>query len=336
VEDNLHTPDEVILLIGNQPSLTNNNVVFERAGYGTVSRHMLIRPEWEEAGFFNSGLARVRSGNNYGYIDKTGALAIAPRFPMARGFSEGRAVISMASSGDSAYQYITTDGNLLANDSWDDAGDYKEGFARVGLLGKYGYLDANGKLAIPTRWIAVGDFSQGLAWVNTAADSDPPSYGFINQKGELVIPSTWDEVQNFSEGLAAVKKNGLWGYIDQKGKQVIENKYREARSFSESVAAVRVDYLSLDKWVYIGNTGALAVTGTWLDAGDYHKGLAQVADSNGQLIINKLGTRQLPPDWQLAQNQPLADVALVTRALPNRGIEAAYMELSGRIIWRSE
>ena len=336
-ESNLRIPDEVFLLIGRQPHLAGQTVVFEKAGYGTETSRMLIRPEWEEAGAFSSGLARVRSANKYGYIDKNGSWAIEPRFPSARDFSEGRAVVTMESADEEEIdRYITTEGKLLTNDFWQNAGDFKEGLAHVTVNGKVGFIDLDGKMVIPPKWSGTGDFHQGLAWVKSTQDSGQSAYGFIDRKGVLVIPLQWDEVRDFSEGLAAVKKGALWGYINPGGKSVIEPKYQEAHPFSESVAAVKVDYFSLEKWIYINLSGELAITGTWLEAGDFHKGVAQVGDSNGRLIMNRDGNRLLPGEWRLAQNQPQGNVILITRQPPGKSLEVAYIDLTGRIIWRGE
>ena len=65
---------------------------------------------------------------------------------------------------------------------FDDARDFKEGFASVKKDGKYGY---------------------------------------INTKGEQIIECKFDYACDFSEGFARVEKDGKWGYINTKGCFVI-------------------------------------------------------------------------------------------------------------------
>ena len=52
-----------------------------------------IPPQFEEADSFSEGLARVKSGNKWGYIDKTGKLVIQPQLDEANSFSEGVALV---------------------------------------------------------------------------------------------------------------------------------------------------------------------------------------------------------------------------------------------------
>jgi WG containing repeat len=53
----------------------------------------VIPPQFEFAGSFSQGLARVQLRNRIGYIDKTGKLVISPQFDDAGSFSEGLATI---------------------------------------------------------------------------------------------------------------------------------------------------------------------------------------------------------------------------------------------------
>ncbi|MBI1929008.1 WG repeat-containing protein [Candidatus Poribacteria bacterium] len=39
---------------------------------------MVIKPQFDDAGFFDEGVARVKTGNRYGYIDKNGKYVWKP------------------------------------------------------------------------------------------------------------------------------------------------------------------------------------------------------------------------------------------------------------------
>lgn len=86
-----------------------------------------VKPKYQEAGPFMEGLAPVKLGGKYGYIDK-----------------DGKCVIP--------YKY-------------ESAGVFSEGLARVSMNGKYGYIDRNGKQVIPYKFSDAGDFIDGLAEV---------------------------------------------------------------------------------------------------------------------------------------------------------------------------
>jgi hypothetical protein len=45
-----------------------------------------LKPIYNEASYFEYGLAPVKIGNKFGFIDKTGKVVIAPKFDNAFGF----------------------------------------------------------------------------------------------------------------------------------------------------------------------------------------------------------------------------------------------------------
>jgi S-layer homology domain/WG containing repeat len=53
----------------------------------------VIPPQFDAADDFVAGLARVQTGNQWGYIDKTGKFVISPQFDEANSFSEGLALV---------------------------------------------------------------------------------------------------------------------------------------------------------------------------------------------------------------------------------------------------
>jgi WG containing repeat len=47
---------------------------------------MIIPPQYDVAYGFSEGLARIRVGDKWGYIDKTGQMAIPPQYEYTSGF----------------------------------------------------------------------------------------------------------------------------------------------------------------------------------------------------------------------------------------------------------
>jgi uncharacterized lipoprotein YddW (UPF0748 family) len=58
-----------------------------------LSNLMAIPPQFDQADSFSEGLARVRIGDKWGYIDQTGQFVISPQFDEANSFSEGVALV---------------------------------------------------------------------------------------------------------------------------------------------------------------------------------------------------------------------------------------------------
>jgi hypothetical protein len=138
---------------------------------------------------FSEGLAPVKKGGKWGYVDTTGKFVIQPRFNYAKSFSEGLAAVNIGE-------------------------------------GKWGYIDRSGKFVIPAKFgiDELGSdghlFSEGLALVYSGEDPV-----FIDKQGNTVLKPNFTDVERFVGGLAAVKNKHEsgeeWrGYIDKKGKFV--------------------------------------------------------------------------------------------------------------------
>ncbi|MBC8871714.1 MAG: WG repeat-containing protein [Planctomycetes bacterium] len=90
-------------------------------------------------GSFSEGLARVKVGDKFGYVDTSGRLVIAPRFDEASSFQENLAAVRI---GD-AWGYIDRRGTVVAKGGsgkeakWNDAEGFHGGLARVHIGGEF-------------------------------------------------------------------------------------------------------------------------------------------------------------------------------------------------------
>jgi hypothetical protein len=254
---------------------------------------MVVEPRYQSAGEFHEGLARIYvwskmtcasreftsddaplyafrlpeddnsdipncfpEGGKFGYIEKTGKVAIAPQFFVAQDFAEGLAAVRVEETANS----------------------------------KYGYIDRTGRMVIGPRFHQARPFSEGLAAVETSArvvgkQVVDIAWGFIDKAGLLKIPARYNFAGNFSEGLAriAIQLGVSMGYIDRDGKMIISPRFSEASDFSEGLAAA-----CSDKCVYIDRSGTAVLTrhhATW----PFSDGLAVIGISAPQVYINKKG-----------------------------------------------
>lgn len=109
-------------------------------GYKQYDRIVIV-PKFEEAGLFNEGVAPVRLGGKYGYIDRDGKCAIPYRFEYSRVFSEG---LAMAKLGGKC-GYIDKNGKVVIPYKYTEAGDFIDGLAAVIFNGNKGYIDKTGQ-----------------------------------------------------------------------------------------------------------------------------------------------------------------------------------------------
>ena len=61
----------------------------DKWGYATVDKEIVIRPQFNEAGWFSEGMAAVKIGKKFGYINRTGKVVIPARYTVAKSFRKG-------------------------------------------------------------------------------------------------------------------------------------------------------------------------------------------------------------------------------------------------------
>src|SRR6218665_1099648 len=107
-------------------------------------------------------LARVNIGGEYGYygyIDKTGKMAIEPQFDDAGDFKEGLAMIRMGNK----WGYADKTAKIAIKPQCDEAGYFKKGLAMILTGNKRGYAERTGKIAIKPQFDDAAHFQEGLA-----------------------------------------------------------------------------------------------------------------------------------------------------------------------------
>lgn len=165
--------------------------------------------EYDKVYPFSEDLARIRKGDEYGFIDKSGKEVIPSVYDEARPFEEGLARVYK----DGKWGFIDKTGKVvILSLIYDEVLTFSEGLARVKKGGKYGYIDKTGKMVIPLSYYLADSFSEGLAFVGKG-DWGKWIYGFIDKTGKEIIPLIYQSASDFSEGVAPVLKDGKWGII---------------------------------------------------------------------------------------------------------------------------
>lgn len=185
--------------------------------------------EFDEVGPHRSGLARVRRGECWGYVDVQGELVIEPRFAQARDFVEGLAAVQL---GD-AWTWITPTGRTLCEPRYERVFDASAGIGIFEHGGTRGFVSPSGE-TLAEGLESAHEFRDGLAAIQQRA-----RWGFMDTSGQIVIPPRFASVMGFSEGLAAVRSGGAWGFIDTTGQFVIPPTLSSCGSFHEGRAWVR-------------------------------------------------------------------------------------------------
>lgn len=180
----------------------------------------------------------------------------------------------------------------IVEDKYREVGDFSEGLAAVKELFYWGFIDHTGKEVISCQYGGAKEFSEGLA----AVYSDG-KWGFIDKAGNVVVSFRYDNVQNFSEGLAVVYADGKYGFIDKTGREVVPCKYGNAESFSNGRALV---YNSAEAFYgYVDQAGNEIIPCQYSDARSFSDGFALVRVGSAWTVIDLMGNKMLPEQYQV-------------------------------------
>lgn len=250
----------------------------------TKSITLQIEPQFSEAHHFSDGLAAVKVGGMYGYIDKTGKFLINPKYSSAEDFSEGLAAVRMRNS-DGIYKsgFIDKSGKVIIKFEYDYANNFKEGLAlvKIGSLNNYkiGFINAKGEMVIKAIYDDGKDFSDGLAVVGVGKEFDSMKYGYIDKKGIFKIIPKYALALSFSEDRAIVvdeKKSKSKGIvIDKSGVAIKDNLYL-AGNFSEGLLWIDIGEKGNNKVGFINSNGSFIIDPQFGWAKDFSDGLAAV------------------------------------------------------------
>ncbi len=226
---------------------------------GEASVEIVISPEWEDAGDFHEGLARVFDGKKWGYIASDGSLAVDCVWDIASDFNEGLAAVATVEPGVSAqtpdiqtWHFIDRQGKIVRTVGTNEA-YYFDSRAFLTGVSDGTYLTApggentvfvhsiRGEASLPVRSFRSGTaFRGGYAVVSAAADGAftlPPALQklvgvldddampdvVIDYAGKVYWDGDWGMILAVDGGLVVYnsRATGLWGIDTLDGKEVV-------------------------------------------------------------------------------------------------------------------
>jgi hypothetical protein len=223
-------------------------------GYDNNGGILTIPAKYDDAQYFEDGLASVKIGDKWGFIDEHGDTKIPFKFDYAGLFVDGYATVGKTGGKDYLYGIINKAGVLVVPMKYEGVGDVSEGLISVAIDGKMGFINLKGVQIIPMKFDIksgqMADFVNGFAKITI-----DNKVGYIDKKGNEIAPPKYAGGTDFKEGMAVVGKDtnwnkktsdgskipNAWGYIDATGKEVIPCQYENAGSFENSVADVHID-----------------------------------------------------------------------------------------------
>jgi hypothetical protein len=237
---------------------------------------------------FCDGMAMVKIGDKWGYINTSGKVAIAAKYDEASDFYAG---VANAKLGNKFIILNTKGEEIPVESDVIDIKDFSEKLAPFRASNKkFGFVGTDGKIAIKALYESVGYFSDGLAW---AKDGD--LLGYINNKGEWIIKPQFTAGKEFDKtsGMARVKNGDKWCYVNKAGEMMYVADTESWGDFSEGLAEGKKN----DKKGFFDKKGTWVIQPQFDGVRDFKNGYAAAKMGDKWGIIDKQGKWVLQPQY---------------------------------------
>lgn len=229
--------------------------------YDTKYQKFINKKSFDDVGDFSSGMAVVKIGNYYNYIDSTGKMVITKKYAAAAPFSNGLARVKY----ENKFGFINTKGDVVFDFLFNNATEFSENRAFIeGPTKLYGLIDKNGKHLTFDKFGSPKPFSSGYALIL----GQDKKYYFIDTLGNRAFGQlVFEQAYSFEGKVARVKSNGKWGLLHSDGYLSLDFKYDHLGEFAEDQAMVGIFSSAgildmegrmiaepvFDKYEYLGN-----------------------------------------------------------------------------------
>jgi WG containing repeat len=238
---------------------------------------------------FQGGFAPVKIKDKWGFLDKSGKMAIAAKYTNVGEFYDGYSIGEI----NKKHFIISSDGSEIpvTDQNVIEVKHFSDGLAPFTTTDRNsGFLNSKGQVVIPATFMSVGYFYGGLAWAKNASKK----VGFINQKGEWVIEPAFDQAQEFDpqSGMARVKTGDAWGYVSKSGERLnmsLESygDFMEGLCYGKKVGA----------YGFFDNKGNWVIEPKFAGVRDFKNGYAAAKKGEAWGIIDKKGEWVVEPKF---------------------------------------
>lgn len=195
-------------------------VVKNGKGYGLADEkaNIIMPPStiYDSIGKFSEGLAVVKKGNEYGFIDRNGKLRISMQYQKAGEFSEGLVAIKLIDK----WGFINQDEKIVIQPQFDSVSPFAKEISVVKKGDKTNFLTAEGEVVNSTWYDDVKQNSKGK-WILTVNKKK----GLADADGTELLSPKYNYVEDLGSGMVKVGKDGKFGLLDYKENFIISITY---------------------------------------------------------------------------------------------------------------
>lgn len=191
-------------------------------GYVNAKGEMVVETIYEEAYDFTENYSKVRKDGKWGVIDTVGNVVVPCQYDKVERYESDEILYKVCDS--NGLWGLMKPGGVIHECIYSEiskVGGAKD-LLRIEKDGKAGIADIRGKIIIPcSKYGGIRKCSYSL---DIYAVWDNGGCGLITPT-KVLQPCVYEDIDWFSSTLIKFKKNGLWGFFNNKGEIVVPAKY---------------------------------------------------------------------------------------------------------------
>ena len=293
-------------LITNSPGKLRDDELFycsEERCYKNLLSGCCVTPSiYDEGERFIDGVAKVRKGTLWGFIDKENNEVIPCKYERIEAFNNGIAKVRR----NFKWGYIDNRGKEVIPCVYDEFESFINEAAKVKKDFKWGYINKDGKEIIPCIYDYICKFINNRSKVKRNN-----KFGYINRIGVEIIKCKYDILEEQNDSIALVSRNKRWGKIDLSSgieilpcyfinkemtikEVVIDGLYCYGSDFSEGLLRVEGD----TGFGYINESQEIVIKCKYEEAESFKDGVAAVKYDGKWGYIKTDGSTIIPFQYE--------------------------------------
>jgi hypothetical protein len=308
----------------------------EKFGYIDRTGRWVIEPQFDRAGPFAAGLAWVKRADRFAFINEQGEeVFTVAGAEEGSAFWKGLAAVRVGSF----WGFVNSTGQWVHRPRFQEIRPYTETLQQVKADGKWGLINSKGELVCPPKYEWFGGFQPtGRALFGNGQSGAGAELGMIDSNGRMIFEPV--PGREFSEALEESAKkqiifprhiNFRWGFVDRAGEFVIEPQYRSVEPLGQGMASVRDQ--TREGLVDL-RTGKLVCPPQYLRIDRFSEGLAAFTSPLGGNAgyLDRTGKVVIKPQFRIAD--PFSDgIAAVSSYDSMSRLTLLYINRDGKYLW---
>lgn len=178
-----------------------------------------LDPLIDSLGQYLNGYVPVKKDGQWGFLNRSGGLAIANRYEAVGTFSEGLFSVKLIGK----WGYVNENEELVIQPNYEETEPFQSGLAIVKNAGKYGIINQKSEAVVSL------DYEQIERLGNLFLLHTSGQIGLADSSGRIIKNPSYESIFPLDEDFFLVKRNGKYGVINKSGHDILPTNYEEIR-----------------------------------------------------------------------------------------------------------